>query len=412
MDAIDAKALPARPSLEQYKKQAKDLVKACRAGDPEALRRIDHQHPRHEPDPGRRWTLSDAQFAIAREYGFVSWTRFTHHLAGLASGTIRSYEAAADAIVEGDLGALEALLDSDSGLVRRRSTRTHGGTLLHYVAANGVEPFRQKTPPNAVEIAELLLRNDAEPDATAFMYSEQATTMEMLVSSAHPYDAGVQVDLVHTLLDFGAAVDGPAGDGAPLLTAVLFQYVEAAEALAGRGARVDSVVTAAGLGRDDLVREFVDDDGVLKPTVRPARLRAPRPTSDPRVNVEWALICAATLGHTAVVDVLSERGTDLTAKGPAGFTALHWAAVHGRRDIVELLLERGAGAALEDTDNHHHSTVLGCAIWAATNGSTGASTNAVAVVERLLAAGARTDRITEPTGNAAIDDLLSTHPSR
>ena len=34
----DALPLPLHPSLEQYKKQAKDLVKACRSGAPEAIR--------------------------------------------------------------------------------------------------------------------------------------------------------------------------------------------------------------------------------------------------------------------------------------------------------------------------------------------------------------------------------------
>ena len=38
--------LPAHPSLEQYKKQAKDLVQSRRSGDAEAARRIGEQHPR------------------------------------------------------------------------------------------------------------------------------------------------------------------------------------------------------------------------------------------------------------------------------------------------------------------------------------------------------------------------------
>jgi len=35
--------------------------------------------------------------------------------------------------------------------------RRHHATLLHYVGANGIESFRQKTPANAVDIARLLL---------------------------------------------------------------------------------------------------------------------------------------------------------------------------------------------------------------------------------------------------------------
>src|SRR5580658_6599217 len=42
---MDAKELPALPSLEQYKKQAKDLLKACKAGNPEAVQQIKEHHP-------------------------------------------------------------------------------------------------------------------------------------------------------------------------------------------------------------------------------------------------------------------------------------------------------------------------------------------------------------------------------
>jgi ankyrin repeat protein len=358
MDAIDAKPLPARPNLEQYKKQAKDLQKARRAAGDSAS------------------TLSDAQFAIAREHGFTSWPRFAQHLAGLADGPTKRYEAAVDAIVTGDLRALEALLDADAELVRRRSTRVHAATLLHYVAANGVEQYRQKSPPNAVEVADLLLRRGSEPDATAQMYGEADTTMELLVSSSHPAEAGVQVPLVHKLADFGAAVDEA------LLTAVVFQYAKAADDLVERGAKADTIVTAAGLGREDLVRTMVDEHGRLRPDVKLAPVGVPKPRRDPRGNLEWALTCAAALGHARVVDFLAGCGVDLAARGFAGFTALHWGAVKADLEVVDVLLTRGA--ALDDTGNHHHATVLACARWAAEHGSASAE----AVIERLLAAGA------------------------
>src|SRR5207237_1890538 len=90
-----------------------------------------------------------------------------------------------------------------------RSTRRHHATLLHYVGANGVECGRQKTPENAVEVAKLLLDAGAEVDALADMYDNKCTTMSMLVSSCHPAKAGLQVALAETLLDYGAALDGP-----------------------------------------------------------------------------------------------------------------------------------------------------------------------------------------------------------
>jgi ankyrin repeat protein len=408
MDAIFARSLPAQPSLEQYKKQAKDLLKACRANDPDAIRRINHQRPRSSDTDadltGVAASLADAQFAIAREHGFTSWPTFSKHLRGMAGGAVGQYEAAVDAIVTGDVDTLQALLDINPGLVRARSTRVHGATLLHYLAANGVENYRQKSPHNAVEVADLLLSRGAEVDATAAMYQSDATTMGLLVSSVHPAEAGVQVPLVHKLLDFGAAVDGPDDDGGPLLTAILFQYTAAAEALVQRGARVDSIVTAAGLGRDDLVQAYVDDDGHLRPELRVVALGSPRPTRDPRANLEWAFVCAAVGGHTAIVESLAQRGVDLGARGFAGLTALHWAAIYAHLDIVNLLLERHA--PLEDTQNHHHATVLSAAVWAATRSS---SRNFLPVIERLLAAGARADAVEFPTGDADLDQLLRSY---
>jgi ankyrin repeat protein len=85
---MDAKELPTRPSVEQYKKQAKDLLKAAKSGDCEALQRLAKQQPRSQrlPDTarlGRKFSLSDGQFTIAREHGFESWTKFTKHIEAL-----------------------------------------------------------------------------------------------------------------------------------------------------------------------------------------------------------------------------------------------------------------------------------------------------------------------------------------
>jgi len=67
--------LPARPNLEQYKKQAKDLARSCSL--PDALNHIRRHHPRFHKLPesdiqSARFTLTDAQLVIAREHGFES----------------------------------------------------------------------------------------------------------------------------------------------------------------------------------------------------------------------------------------------------------------------------------------------------------------------------------------------------
>src|SRR6185437_1855460 len=67
------KHLPVRPDIDQYKKQAKELARACRAGDGAALARLRTHHP--QPPEGRA-ALSDAQLVLAREHGFASWAQF------------------------------------------------------------------------------------------------------------------------------------------------------------------------------------------------------------------------------------------------------------------------------------------------------------------------------------------------
>ena len=68
-----APRLPARPSLEQLHKQAKDLLRLYQAGDSAAVERFRDGAA----------TLANAQFVIAREYGFESWAKLKHHVEGL-----------------------------------------------------------------------------------------------------------------------------------------------------------------------------------------------------------------------------------------------------------------------------------------------------------------------------------------
>ena len=59
--------LPGRPSLDQLRRQARELHRAAADGDEDSARRVRAVSP--------RFTLSAAQLAIAREYGFASWPK-------------------------------------------------------------------------------------------------------------------------------------------------------------------------------------------------------------------------------------------------------------------------------------------------------------------------------------------------
>ncbi len=238
------------------------------------------------------------------------------------------------------------------GLVRARSTRVthgdppvHGATLLHYLAANGVEDERQRSPRNAPEIAKLLLEAGADPNALCSAYGSRCTTMALLVSSTPPADAGVQVPLVHVLIDHGAAVT-PQGEGhwtSPLITALVFGFTDAARALVERGAPVDTLAAAAGLGRLQQVREMM-----------------PSASAEDRHR---ALALAAQLGYPEIVSLLIDAGEDPNRFNPPGThahsTPLHQASCAGHLAVVKVLIEKGARPDIEDTI--HHATALGWA---------------------------------------------------
>ena len=181
----EALPLPPHPNVEQYRKLAKELVKACRSGDPEAIpgwsvrwvtslavrlaksdasrdeREIAEaagrveRFAREEVDvgagPAARCSLTSAQFVIARAHGFLSWQKFVKHIESvvLTGSSVSAFEAAAQAIVSGDLETVKRLLRQHPDLIRARSTREHRATLLHYVSANGVEGYMQVSPKNS-----------------------------------------------------------------------------------------------------------------------------------------------------------------------------------------------------------------------------------------------------------------------
>ncbi len=379
------KALPARPSLEQYRKQAKDLVKSRKSGDPAAIQRIKERHPRFGKLTDAelqsvRFALADAQLVVAREYDFESWPKFAKHIEALrrANSAVSKFETAVDAVVKGDLATLQRLLRENPELIRERSTRRHRATLLIYVGANGVEGYRQKTPKNAVRVAELLLKAGAEIDAVGTMY-RGTTTLGLVATSVHPYLAGVQEALMELLLEWGASLEiavAPDYTRGSVVNACLANgRPEAAEFLAKRGARLD-LDGAAGVGWLDRVQSFFNSDESLKATATRKQMQD---------GFLWACWC----GRAAVVDFLLGSGIDVTAKYD-GATGLHSAAVGGNVETVRVLLERNP--PLEIEDDTWHNTPLGWALHGWHEAATAAAREPYYEVVALLRAAGATVR--------------------
>src|SRR5262245_6600945 len=288
--------LPARPNLEQYKKLAKELLRASKSIDANAIRNWSTTWVTRlvegsaieiaPPLPVRiegwirditefaqtklpKWSkLSDAQFVIARSHGFPSWPKFIKHIhnATDTDSTEAQFEVAVDAIVSGDIATLHDLLRANPKLVDLRSSREHGGTLLHYVSADGVEGYRQKTTKDIVAIAALLLSSGAKVDAGADVYHSSCTTLGLVATSAPPQETGAQQPLLQLLLDHGAILDKPglAGGTGSLVRACFSNgQPDAARFLADHDAPLD-LETAAGVGRLWLVKSYFGADGHLQ----------------------------------------------------------------------------------------------------------------------------------------------------
>lgn len=332
--------LPFRATLEEYRRGARTLLNALMSRDESVEWRFKWEHPRFRGKSvadvrAATLGLGDAEVVIAREYGFENWADLAAFTESIdRNDSVVRFETAVEAVISGDVATLRSILGEHPALARARSARRHHATLLHYVAANGIEGSRQKTPENAVEVARILLDAGAAVDALADMYDAKCTTMSMLVSSSHPHEAGLQFALATTLLDYGAAIDGPGSRWqSALMTALAFGYLDTAEALAERGVPVENVAAAAGLGR-------------LEETTRLL------PTADDESR-HIALALSAQHGHVEIVRLLLDAGEDPNRYNPDGYhahsTPLHQAVWSDHTHVVRVLVERGARVDIRDT---------------------------------------------------------------
>ncbi|HZF08023.1 MAG TPA: ankyrin repeat domain-containing protein [Thermoanaerobaculia bacterium] len=117
-----------------------------------------------------------------------------------------------------------------------------------------------------------------------------------------------------------------------------------------------------------------------------------------------AYLRLAQSGRAATLAVLLDASFPVNASGPAGQTALHWAAWHGWRDTVQVLLARGA--AVGAVEHEFGGTPLVWAIHGSDN-YPNPDGDYPGVVRLLLAAGAEIkESMLESDGNPEIADLL------
>jgi ankyrin repeat protein len=95
------RAMRDNPDIDQLKRQARELLEAYRAQSPDAIIEVAAHHRTATPET---FALHDAQFVLARSYGFESWPKLKAAVDGVT--TTRLHEA----VQKDDLGAVRALL--------------------------------------------------------------------------------------------------------------------------------------------------------------------------------------------------------------------------------------------------------------------------------------------------------------
>ena len=346
--------LPARPSLDHLRREARDLLRAAQAGDPAAVGRI--RAVSAAP------TLASAQLALAREYGFASWARLkaavearTTDLARQAEmfceASIRDWTGRAvrmlaahpelagysfaTAVVLGDAARVQAEIAPDPGRATRVDART-GWTPLHAACAsrwNRLDPARAD---GLLAVARLLLDAGADPVGRAGGQRGRGgwTPLRCAVAGA------TNPPIVALLLERGAVPDdhdlylaGFGGDDHQSLRLMLRHVGDVAGtaemALAAPISQNDAEGVRLLLEAGADPRRYADDDG------------APASAACEAVRSG----CSAEL-----LELLLAHGAEPGRFGRDGRSPYALARVEGRADLADVLLRYGAADDTTDTD--------------------------------------------------------------
>jgi ankyrin repeat protein len=354
-------SLPAQPNLDHLRRQARDLLRAARAGDASAAGRL-----RAVSD---RLTLTTAQLAVAREYGFASWAalrievdarvldlarqaeQFCQASIGdwtgravrmLAARPELAFANLATAVVLGDADRVRRALEADPGLATRPDPRT-GWTPLHAVCASRWHQLDPARADGLTAVARLLVDAGADVGARTPAGAHGGwSPLRCAVAGA------ANAEIAELLLERGALPDddclylsGFAQDDHRCLRLLL---------QAGNTADLARMALAAPISSNDTdgvrllleagadPRRYLDDD--QEPT--PAAYAAVRSGCGPEL-----------------VELLLAHGADPGLSGSDGRSPYALAVRLGRADLAEVLRRHGARDDASDLDRLLSACLLG-----------------------------------------------------
>jgi ankyrin repeat protein len=423
------------PALDALHRQARELERAHRTGDPAALERV----APFRPDPRKPLKDAGAQMVVAREHGFPSWVKLRSYVERVELGgeglehafhtDMEYYEGRADGLLESARDATPsaaAIFEGEGAELTPEGARVavaqrHGfaswSSLRRHVLglAESGEPFHRAyvalEARDHAALAEVLSRfpelaraRGTNGNALINMAHDAETLTLLLDAGAdvahanahgwtplHQAAYGDRADLAALLLQRGAPADlsGRGAGGTPLVVALFWGHHAVVEVLLEAGRHPDNLRVAAGTGDVDRIAELVPEPGApseaagaLRGFYRPhGGFPAWSPGDGSQEILDEALSWAARSDRAGAVEALASRGAHLDADVYRG-TALTWAAAVGATSAIERLISLGA-------DVNHQATFGGPAHGEGITAlHIAAQSGRRAAVDALLAAGA------------------------
>jgi ankyrin repeat protein len=359
-------ALPPSPDLAYERKRAKALLRECRAGDRDAIARVLAHLPRLAGSLGTL-QLAQAQFVIARERGFESWTKLKTHIESALSADDLAAQFL-DAVEHGRKGPASRVLKQhpqvaqqsmftaaaagDADEVARRlaldpasAQATRGKqawTPLAYACASPIHSVSARHAAQVLRAATMLLDAGASPAAGSLYF--ESDDKPVPISAMYHACMSDNVPLVNLLLDRGA----PTQDGESIYHAAQFNRRACLEALLAHGADLSSAQAPYGNTPLYFLVGHADDDGGRAAWFQ-GFLWLLEHGADPNVasyaKQETPLQGVAGGGpKVATARALLEHGADPNLERGDGRTPYAIAVQHGNQAIARLLVEHGARA--------------------------------------------------------------------